>query len=902
LLQAQGDYAAARPLYDRALAIREKAFGTEHPQTVQSLNDMGALLCNQGEYAAARPLFERALAIREKLLGPEHFDTARSLANLGALLHAQGEYAAARPLLERVLAIRDKSLGPLHPETAAGLHNLAVLLRALGDEDTARRHLERALAIREKALGPEHPDTALTLSDMAIQLADRGDYAAARPLQERALAIREKSLGPEHIEATKSLNDLAFQLWRQGEYGLVRPLLERVLAVREKRLGPEHPLTAEGLNNLAVVLRDQGDHSTAASYLDRALKIREMALGAEHPDTTTSLRNLGIQLADMGSDSQAWDLAHQAVTSSLALAESTLWTLSENERLLFLGKGEKNISLLLSLATRSKLAVREAAAYGLSLAWRGLVSRMLFESRARLRASLPSGASTAMENLHGVQAELSKLLYAAEIPDPEGREREIQRLRQRRNELEVELQRLAGLSVERGVGLTELCQSLPPGTAFLDMFVHQFYEPAQRQGETVVRKGQWTPDHLSAWIVRPDRELVGLDLGPAEEIERAVKDWLAGVVADRTLVDGRGIAASRDSHSASRDGEKLRSLLWEPIAAKLDGVRRVFVRMDGFLGTLPLEVVPIEGGRYLVEDKSFVYVQSPSDLSAAPPSTGSEYSSFLAVGGVDFRSRAELEADRHGLRSIVASADLRGARQQGWPSLPFTRSEAESIATLYESALGGRPRLLLQESAATEERLKDEVPRHSAVHLATHGFFNPAGTVSMWDSALEAAREDELRGPGGLERETRALVGQLPGLLTGLVCAGASEPAPAGRDDGLLTAEEVLWLDLSKVDLVVLSACETALGERRSGAGMIGLRRAFGLAGAKTVVSSLWSVQDQSTSELMQHFYANLWLKHQGRADALRNAQLEMLAKNRATEHDALPSTWGAFVLSGAWR
>jgi CHAT domain-containing protein len=134
------------------------------------------------------------------------------------------------------------------------------------------------------------------------------------------------------------------------------------------------------------------------------------------------------------------------------------------------------------------------------------------------------------------------------------------------------------------------------------------------------------------------------------------------------------------------------------------------------------------------------------------------------------------------------------------------------------------------------------------------------------------------------------------------VCAGANEPAPAGRDDGLLTAEEVLWLDLSKVELVVLSACETALGERRSGEGMIGLRRAFGLAGAKTVVSSLWSVKDRSTSELMQRFYENLLVRKQGRAEALRNAQLALLARNRVTERHALPSTWGAFVLSGEWR
>jgi CHAT domain-containing protein len=223
---------------------------------------------------------------------------------------------------------------------------------------------------------------------------------------------------------------------------------------------------------------------------------------------------------------------------------------------------------------------------------------------------------------------------------------------------------------------------------------------------------------------------------------------------------------------------------------------------------------------------------------------------------------------------------------------------AQTVHDLHEAAFGAGTRLLLTADAATEERIKLELERHSVLHLATHGFFNPEGTVSMWDSLRRAMAEESF----GLEREARALVGQLPGLLSGLVCAGANEDAPAGRDDGLLTAEEVLWLDLSSADLVVLSACETALGERRSGEGMIGLRRAFGLAGARTVVSSLWSVDDRSTAELMRRFYENLWRRGQPRGGALRNAQLEMLARNRVVEGDALPSTWGGFVLSGEWR
>ena len=181
--------AQARPLYERALAIREKVLGPEHPDTATSLNNLAFLLQDQGDLAGARPLSERALAIREKVLGPEHPDTATSLNNLASLLQDQGDLAGARPLYERALAIREKVLGPEHPDTATSLNNLAVLLQAQGDLAGARPLYERALAIREKVLGPEHPDTATSLNNLASLLQAQGDLAGARPLYERALAI-----------------------------------------------------------------------------------------------------------------------------------------------------------------------------------------------------------------------------------------------------------------------------------------------------------------------------------------------------------------------------------------------------------------------------------------------------------------------------------------------------------------------------------------------------------------------------------------------------------------------------------------------------------------------------------------------------------------------------------------
>ena len=153
-------YSAARPLYEKALAMRERDYGPEHPDTAASLNILAVLLHDQGDHTAARPVYERALTIRETTLGPEHSSTAMGLNNLAVLLHHQGDFAAARPLFERALAIREKTFGPEHRETATSLNNLAVLLHDQGDLTGARLLQERALAIREKVLGPEDSFTA----------------------------------------------------------------------------------------------------------------------------------------------------------------------------------------------------------------------------------------------------------------------------------------------------------------------------------------------------------------------------------------------------------------------------------------------------------------------------------------------------------------------------------------------------------------------------------------------------------------------------------------------------------------------------------------------------------------------------------------------------------------------
>jgi tetratricopeptide (TPR) repeat protein len=311
-LKHYGNLEGTRPYYERALAIRERVLGPEHPDTALSLNNLGGLLDSMGDLARARPYYERALAINERVLGSEHPDTARSLNNLGYLLQAMGDLAGTRPYYERALAIRERVLGPEHPDTATSLNNLGYLLQAMGDLAGARPYLERGLAIREQVLEPEHPNTATSLNNLGILLQAMGDLAGAKSYKERALAIYEKVLGPDHLWTAAGLNNLGLLLQAMGDLAGARPYHERALAIWERVLGPEHPRTATGLNNLGMLLQAMGDLAGARPYLERALAIWERVLGPEHPNTAASYWWWGIVLREEGQVQEAQDYFRRA--------------------------------------------------------------------------------------------------------------------------------------------------------------------------------------------------------------------------------------------------------------------------------------------------------------------------------------------------------------------------------------------------------------------------------------------------------------------------------------------------------------------------------------------------------------------------------------------------------------
>jgi tetratricopeptide (TPR) repeat protein len=289
-------------------------WGFEFPEAAQLLNNAGFYSFKRGRYTDAAPLYQRALAIREKALGPEHPDVATSLNNLAWLYGRQGQYAKAAPLYQRALAIWEKDLGPEHPDVARSLNSLATLHVIQGQYAKAEPLYQRALAIWEKTLGPEHPDVATSLNTGALLYKNQGQYAKAEPLYQRALAIQEKTLGREHPKVATSLSNLAGLYQSMGDCVKAEPLYQRALAIREKAFGPEHPDVAWNLNGLAELYDTQGRHAQAEPLYQRALAIWEKALCIEDPHGATCLDNYAHCLRAMNRSEEAEPLEARART------------------------------------------------------------------------------------------------------------------------------------------------------------------------------------------------------------------------------------------------------------------------------------------------------------------------------------------------------------------------------------------------------------------------------------------------------------------------------------------------------------------------------------------------------------------------------------------------------------
>jgi len=850
------------------------------------LNQQVIQLYQQGRYADAIPLAQRALEIRERILGANHPNVSTSLNNLAELYRGQGNYAEAEPLYQRSLSIYEATFGANHPAVATSLNNLAGLYQDQGNYAQAEPLHQRSLSIREAALGANHPDVAQSLNNLAELYRVQGNYAQAEPLYQRSLSIREAALGANHPDVANSLNSLANLYQNQGNYAQAEPLYQRSLSIREAALGANHPDVANSLNNLANLYQNQGNYAQAEPLFQRSISIREAALGANHPDVANSLNNLAALYQAQGNPTRALELQQRSIDIEEANLALTLAIGSEARKQAYIATLQGTTHYPVSLHLQALSANPEAADLALTTVLRrkGRILDALTDEMQRLRQNLTSPDQELLDQRQSIYAQLSALQSSdLSLRNPDQYRTQIDELEAEAEQISNQLAQLsAEFRIETQPITLDAIQALIPEDAALVELVQ--YRPFNPEANAAQR---WGTPRYAAYVLHRQGNPQAIDLGEVEAIDQQIEQF-------------RAVLRS-PSQSVYQAARQLDQSVMQPIRPLLGNSTHLLISPDSQLNLIPFAALVDENDRYLIESYTLTYLTSGRDLlrlqidtaSRQPPvvlaNPDYDNAGSFEVAQIPTRPDASGQRGERGDRRSVDLAELR------FGALPGTQIEAEAIAPLLPDVT------LLTETEATEAALTG-LQAPSILHIATHGFFlqdvECVPVVDTRGNDFSIPRSLILESTGDRQEICRPTESNTenPLLRSGLALAGFNV-RQSGGGDGVLTALEATNLNLSGTELVVLSACETGLGAVTNGEGVYGLRRAFVMAGAKSQMMSLWKVDDYGTSELMSLYYERL-RRGEERSEALRQVQLEFL---QAPNYQH-PFYWAAFIFSGDWN
>jgi len=842
--------------------------GSDHPDVANSLNNLAGLYRNQGRYSEAEPLYKRALSIREKVLGSDHPDVALSLNSLAGLYRNQGRYSEAEPLYKRALSIVEKVLGSEHPDVANSLNNLAGLYRNQGRYSEAEELYKRALNIYEKVFGLNHQDVATSMNNLAVLFDNQGKYSEAESLYIQALNIYEKLLGPNHTDVATSLNNLALLYDKQGRYSEAEGLYKRSLNIYKELLGNEHPYLATSMNNLAGLYKNQGRYSEAEELYKRALYIYEKVLCPEHPNFAAALNNLGLLYDNQGRYSEAEVLFKKALQNLLNQIKNYFPSMSEKEKGEFLKTIKDNFEIFNSFSIKRMKEDPKILNDMLNLTLN--TKAILLNSSKKIQERILSSKDSGLIEKYKLWKEKREYInkaYSMSKEELESRKIDIKRIEEEANEIEKELSRRSEefekVYEKKIVDWKEIQKKLKDEEAIVEVIRFNLYE-----------KG-WTDMVYYAFLI----------------VKRETKEYPEIVIKrdgnsleDEYLRDYKSMLKMNDKVSYKR--------YWSDVQEKLRGIKRIYYSPDGVYNQININTLKMGDGEYLINKIEIHQVTNTKDLLVFGEKSKKLEKTLEIFGDPDFSinvgkyknvasnyvMRGGLE-DTEGFREEVSRNLIDGRISE----LPGTRVEVEEISKIMINR-GWKVNKHVRWEAI--EGAVKRVKNPSILHIATHGFFL---------SRYEVARDYE-RGRGKILGRDIEKVYENPLLRSGILLSGAnivlSGKSIEGIDDGLLTAYEVMNLELDSTDIVVLSACQTGGGEVVSGEGVYGLQRAFIVAGSKRVIMSLWNVDDEATQELMRIFYEN-YSKGRGVRESFNEAQRDMMKRYNA------PYYWGAFVIVG---
>ena len=863
-----GDYDEAIAFYSQAMDIRKEVLGEHHADYAASLNNLGACYWDLGLYDDALAYMTRALEIRREVLGENHPDYAMTLNNLGLCYWDTGDFGKGTDYLIQAMQIRREVLGEEHPDYAASLNNLGRSFYDLCDYDRAIAYYTEALRIHHDCYGDLNQFSALDYLGIGNCLSQLDRFSEAIECYEKAMEIYESLFGSDHPDYASVLQNIGLCFVCLDDYEKALAYQQKALEIRKEVLGERHPNYAMSLLNFGEYYRLVEDYEKAVSCIEEALRIFRDVFGERSENYASGLSRLGHTYSDLGDrDSASVHLRHfYALASDIVLDAFTY--LPQNQRSTFWNTYNDSFSFNLPIYTYLFSDDKQfmQTAYNGALFSKGLLLNAETEMR---RLILESGDEDAL-SLYDQYLEERQLLDEL-------------------YELPVEERPMPTDSLET------LCESLErelqqKSRAFGDYKKNLSIN--WKDVQATLGKRDIAIEFLEASVSEDTTRYCALTLKPGYDAPHFVE-----------LFDARDLEALKAKYAGRRNAEgmvygdkALYDLVWKPLESELKGVKNIYFGPTGELYQTAIEYADNGKGPF-ADQKNIFRLSSTRQLAVERGQTQRRRSAVF--GGLKYGASEEVllaDSRKYTQRSLpedaffhVDSLDIRGAGGGLMVAdLPGTETEALEIDALLRKE--GLDNTLRMGEDGTEAAFKDLSGRQeNIIHIATHGFY--------WNGR-QARRIGERLGRS-LDDNAGRIQEDVSMTRSGLLFSGANNTLRGnyqkieGVEDGILTAKEIAQMDLRGTDLLVLSACQTGLGEV-SGEGVFGLQRGFKKAGVNTILMSLWEVDDQATSLLMTAFYKEL-AKGRSKADALKAAQK---AVRECKDKDfSSPYYWAAFIL-----
>lgn len=835
---------------------------------VHALRGQALVRALRSQFDLAQAATDRALAMATQLSGADSSLVGEVLGSSAYTWRARGDIAGAIATLERAVPLLRDTKPPRQSAYTSALLALGQVLQQIGDCRRAEQVYREGLALEEP-----HPSRGgvvlpALLNGTASCLRQDGRFADAAAYHERAVAQFLKLYGPDSAYTTSAQQSLATDYMALHRYTDATALLQQVMQVAEHAAESQKAFYADVVLQLALLDLWQGNSVEAErkyrAYLARFGNFRHFGLS----DPRDAMAGVAVSLWAQGRDAEAFAEAAALEESHQQFVRTAGADLSEQSTISLQDKVRGGREWVLGIAAKDRRFDHARKAWSLEMEYRGLATTFSARRLAAARAaSDPSLAAVWNEWKRRDEALVQARVEAARDPSDKG-DAAIDAAEADFDKAERALAHAIGGSGavldNAHQGLSEVLAALPADTLLVS-----FVETDASEPRDIDRTPADLHPRLYVFAATRDKAPQLIDLGPTPAAEAAVRQW-QDLIVDRNA----------DANERTQAGQRARERIWDPIAKQWHQ-RRVLIVPSAALERVPFAALPAKDGRYLVETGYAFHLLDHERDVLTPQAKLHSGATFALIGAPDF----SVAANDAGTRSVCA-----GLRGTTFTALPQAAREIAGLRQLWSQYPGTTLPTVLEGADATEANARHALAGSSIVHFATHGIY-------LGDECAAAAVDSR-----GLKTVTTAKIADQAQDLSALVLSGANRPATSSEDDGLLTAEEIAALDLTGTGWAVLSACDTGIGKNVRGEGVFGLRRAFRLAGAHSVIMSLWPVSDAASADWMLALYRARLQQRESTMDSVRAADLALIKQRREAGLDPAPFYWAAFVAAGDWH